>query len=232
MKKLSLFGIGLLTLALVACKSQDTPSADKQEPEGAALVSEGSQSSTTTQPSYNGDYYSIKGKYDEIPIVNKKFPVAASYAPGEDPVALEAFLNLKADMQAQGYAISDAYSGFRSYETQDQLYTNYVAAHGQAEADTFSARPGYSEHQTGLAFDLIDTDGQLLEEPQASAWLAKHAHEYGFIVRYQTAKESITGYQAETWHIRYIGEEAKDIYQSGLTLEEYFGIPGGDYESN
>ncbi|HEM3682865.1 TPA: M15 family metallopeptidase [Streptococcus suis] len=186
--------------------------------------------STETSASYNGSYYSVQGKYGEVIIANKKHPVSASYAPGENPQALGAFQNLIADMQAKGFAISNNYSGFRSYETQASLYQSYVNQDGQAAADTYSARPGYSEHQTGLAFDLIDSAGNLLEEPTASQWLADNAHHYGFIVRYLPGKENSTGYMAESWHVRYIGQEATDIYISGLTLEEYFGVPGGGYE--
>lgn len=149
----------------------------------------------------------------------------------EDPTALAAFQTLVADMQAQGFNVSNSYSGFRSYETQTGLYNSYVSRDGQAEADRYSARPGYSEHQTGLAFDLLDSNAQLLTEASAASWLASHAHEYGFIVRYLPGKEYSTGYMPEAWHVRYIGKEAKDIYNSGLTLEEYFGVAGGDYEN-
>lgn len=132
-------------------------------------------------------------------------------------------------MQKQGFPISQHYSGFRGYETQAELYQNYVARDGKSAADRYSARPGHSEHQTGLAFDLLDTKGMLLEEPGAVKWLADHAHHYGFIVRFLPHKEDITGYMPEGWHVRYMGDKAKKIYQSGLTLEEYYQIAGGDY---
>lgn len=133
-------------------------------------------------------------------------------------------------MQAAGYAVSDQYSGFRSYDTQLELYQNYVDRDGKEAADRYSARPGYSEHQSGLAFDLIDTEGNLLEEPGASQWLLDNAANYGFIVRFLKGKETSTGYMPESWHLRYIGQEAKDIADSGKSLEEYFGITGGDYQ--
>ena len=135
-------------------------------------------------------------------------------------------------MQELGYPISDSYSGYRSYDYQTKLYNNYVDREGQAAADTYSARPGYSEHQTGLAFDILDSHGNLLDGPEyqdAIHWLHTHAHEYGFIVRFQPGKEAITGYQAEAWHLRYVGDKATAIYQSGLSLEEYFGVNGGNY---
>lgn len=173
----------------------------------------------TSGPSY------VKG----IMIVNKKHPLPASYAPGEDPTAGAKIRQLIADMQSQGYSISSSYSGYRSYTYQDGLYWSYVNSYGQASADTFSARAGYSEHQTGLAFDLIHSNGSLVQTLPEVDWIANNAHLYGFIVRYPSGKEGITGYMAEPWHLRYIGDEATSIYQSGLTLEEYLGVPGGSY---
>ena len=179
--------------------------------------------------SNKGSYYSLQGKYDEIVVANKHYPMSKDYYPGENATAKAAFLKLIARMKEEGYAISDNYSGFRSYATQAQLYQSYVNQEGQAAADRYSARPGYSEHQTGLAFDVIGTDGQLVEDSSAAQWLLEHAPDYGFVVRYPRGKESITGYMHEEWHLRYIGKEAKDIAASGLTLEEYYGFDGGDY---
>ena len=179
--------------------------------------------------SNKGSYYSLQGKYDEIVVANKHYPMSKDYYLGENATAKAAFLKLIAQMKEEGYAISDNYSGFRSYATQAQLYQSYVNQEGQAAADRYSARPGYSEHQTGLAFDVIGTDGQLVEDSSAAQWLLEHAPDYGFVVRYPRGKESITGYMHEEWHLRYIGKEAKDIAASGLTLEEYYGFDGGDY---
>nr|WP_230937729.1 LD-carboxypeptidase LdcB/DacB [Streptococcus anginosus] len=181
---------------------------------------------------YNGSYYFIQGKYDEIVVANKKHPMAANYNPGENPTAKAAFLRLRNDMIAQGYNVGYAYSGFRSYDYQKVLYQNYVNKDGQAAADRYSARPGYSEHQTGLVFDLTDKAGNLLEDTAASNWLKNNAYRYGFVVRYQPGKEASTGYMPEAWHIRYIGKEADEVYHSGLSLEEYYGFEGGDYASS
>lgn len=167
-------------------------------------------------------------------IVNKKHALPANYNPGEHPIAKKAFLKLKSDMQQLGFAISDKYSGFRSYAYQKKLYERYVAADGKANAERYSARPGHSEHQLGLAFDFIDTTGHLLGDgiqDGASEWLAKNAHRYGFVVRYLKGKEHITGYMAETWHVRFIGNDAIDVYHSGLTLEEFYGVTGGGYNN-
>ena len=166
-------------------------------------------------------------------VVNKKHKLPADYNPGENPNAGEKVKELIQKMQELGFSISNQYSGFRSYEYQTQLYQNYVNKDGKEGADTYSARPGYSEHQTGLAFDILNGSGGLLgENPQdekAIEWLHSHAHEYGFIVRFQEGKEAITGYQAEAWHLRYVGDIAEQIYTSKLTLEEYFGVEGGNY---
>lgn len=223
------------TLCLASCGLFGFQDRSKQDPvkESAGSRSSIQKKSTQTEESnltYNGSYYSVEGKYGEVLVVNKRHPLDPSYAPGEDPTAYSAFQELLVAMRQEGFAISDAYSGYRSYDYQSGLYQNYVNRDGQKAADRYSARPGYSEHQTGLAFDLMDMSGALLEEPQASAWLAENAHYYGFIVRYLPDKEDITGYSPESWHIRYIGPEAEDIYESGLTLEEYFNIPGGDYQ--
>ena len=178
---------------------------------------------------YNGSYYYVQGKYNEIVIANKKHPLASNYNPGENPTAKEAFVRLRNDMIAQGYNVGYGYSGFRSYDYQRNLYQHYVNTDGQAAADRYSARPGYSEHQTGLVFDLTDKSGNLLEDTAASTWLKNNAHRYGFVFRYQPGKDSSTGYMPEDWHIRYIGQEAPVIYHSGLSLEEYYGFEGGNY---
>ena len=180
----------------------------------------------------NGSYYSVRGKYDDIIIVNKKHGLSKDYNPGENPTAKAAFVRLRDDMINQGLNVGRSYSGFRSYDYQKTLYDNYVSRDGQAAADRYSARPGYSEHQTGLVFDLTDKSGNLLEDSRASQWLKDNAHNYGFIVRFQAGKEASTGYMPEAWHIRYVGKEAKDIHDSGLSLEEYFGIEGGDYAAS
>ena len=188
-----------------------------------------SNSDSNTKVTNKGLYYSVQGKYDEILVVNKHYPLSKDYNPGENPTAKVAFLKLIAQMQKEGYAVSNNYSGFRSYATQAQLYQSYVNREGQAAADRYSARPGYSEHQTGLAFDVIGTNGHLVEDESAAQWLLDHAADYGFVVRYLKGKESVTGYMHEEWHLRYVGKEAKEIAASGLTLEEYYGFDGGDY---
>ena len=193
------------------------------------VVGESTTETTSNKVTSNGSYYSIKGKYDDIIIANKKYPLSPSYNPGEDATAKAAFVRLRNDMINQGFNVGHAYSGFRSYDTQKTLYQNYANRDGYAAADRYSARAGYSEHQTGLAYDLTDRSGNLLEDKTATDWLNNNAYKYGFVVRYQPGKESVTGYMPEAWHIRYIGKEAKEVYESGKSLEEYFGFDGGDY---
>ena len=200
--------------------------------ETKATVPQSTETQVTGKLTNNGSYYSVRGKYDDIIIVNKKHGLSKDYNPGENPTAKAAFVRLRDDMINQGLNVGRSYSGFRSYDYQKTLYDNYVSRDGQAAADRYSARPGYSEHQTGLVFDLTDKSGNLLEDSRASQWLKDNAHNYGFIVRFQAGKEASTGYMPEAWHIRYVGKEAKDIHDSGLSLEEYFGIEGGDYSAS
>lgn len=190
------------------------------------------QSTTTTSVQEKLVVKNGISRVGDIIIVNKKYGLPKDYNPGENAVAKSAFLKLKQAMQEKGFAVSDQYSGFRSYTYQSEIYNRYVNQDGQAQADRYSARPGHSEHQTGLAFDFIDTTGELLGDgiqDGSTQWLAENAHHYGFIVRYLKGKEHITGYMAETWHVRYVGDKAEAIYKSGLTLEEYLGVDGGDY---
>ena len=236
MKKRYLVLSGLLALTLAACSQEKPATSETQTSTEEKTVQEGTVGSKSQEASQKkaevvnkGDYYSVQGKYDEIVIANKHYPLSKDYNPGENPTAKAELLKLIAAMQEAGFPISDHYSGFRSYETQTQLYQDYGNKDGKAEADRYSARPGYSEHQTGLAFDLIGTDGDLVTEEKAAQWLLDHAADYGFVVRYLKGKEKETGYMAEEWHLRYVGKEAKEIAASGLSLEEYYGFEGGDY---
>ena len=236
MKKRYLVLSGFLALTLAACSQEKSATSDSKASSEQSTVQEGTVGSKSQDASQKkaevvdkGDHYSIQGKYDEIVVANKHYPMSKDYNPGENPTAKAELLKLIAAMQQAGFPISDNYSGFRSYETQTQLYQNYVDKDGKAEADRYSARPGYSEHQTGLAFDLIGTNGDLVTEEKAAQWLLDHAADYGFVVRYLKGKEKETGYMAEEWHLRYVGKEAKEISASGLSLEEYYGFEGGDY---
>lgn len=161
--------------------------------------------------------------------VNKKHPLPLHYISSEDPTALHQLKLFITEMQDQGLDIDGSYSGYRSIAHQKKLYQNYVKQDGKAAADRYSARPGYSEHHTGFAFDLKHRNKHLVTGVSESQYIKDNAHRYGFIVRYPEHKEHITGYMPEPWHLRYVGDLAQDIYSSRLTLEEYFNIPGGGY---
>lgn len=159
-----------------------------------------------------------------ILIANKTYPLPSTYNPGVDPAANAALQKMFAAAKTDGLHLF-VRSGFRNYATQKRLYNNYVARDGKAEADRYSARPGHSEHQTGLGFDINKADSSFEGTPEA-IWLSKNCHKYGFIIRYPQGKEHITGYIYEPWHVRYLGVDvATAVYNSGLCLEEYLGIP-------
>ena len=164
-----------------------------------------------------------------ILIVNKEYGLPDTYAPGENAEAREAFERMKTDAANEGIYLN-AFSTYRSYYTQERLYSNYVYTYGQAPTDTFSARPGFSEHQTGLAFDIGGLDRSLWAQvdfmyTEEAKWLKENCHKYGFILRYPEGKEWKTGYMYESWHFRYIGvEHSVNFANSDLTLEEYLGL--------
>lgn len=207
----------------------ETPSA-VQEPE-----------ITTTTPLYNDSHQDADGitVVSGILLVNKNHPLPADYAPdytgsngqstslqGDADAAAQAFL---AAANAQGNSMY-ILSGYRSYDVQATLFANYAAANGEDLANTFSARAGQSEHQTGLAFDVGDAAHSgynlqtSIDQFPGVQWMMQHCAEYGFILRYPEGKEDITGYQYEPWHFRYVGVDAATaIMASGLTLEEYLG---------
>ena len=160
---------------------------------------------------------------DGILIANKTYGLPASYAPGVNADAKAAFERMQTAAAMEMMTLTIV-SSYRSYETQQILYERYCNRDGQAAADRYSARPGHSEHQTGLAFDINNASSSFDDTPEAQ-WLAENCWRYGFIIRYPEGKEDVTGYQYESWHIRYLGEEkARAVYESGLTLEEYLGI--------
>ncbi|MEJ1089503.1 M15 family metallopeptidase [Microbacterium sp. Mu-80] len=153
----------------------------------------------------------------------------------EATAALEAMAAASRDAGAGVLGINN---GYRSYDVQTRTYGSHVRSKGQAGADAISARPGFSEHQSGLAFDLIacssrcGTHEDFGETPQGE-WVAENAWRHGFIVRYEQGETGTTGYLPEPWHIRYIGEELAAAYHHGgfHTLEEFFGLPPApDYE--
>lgn len=197
---------------------------------------------TTTNPAYNDSHQQADGTtvISGILLVNKQHPLPADYVPsytggaaqstslqGDADAAAKKFL---ADCNAQGNNMY-VLSGYRSYNTQANLFASYAAANGEERANTFSARAGQSEHQTGLAFDVGDAQHSgynlqtSMENLPGVKWMMQHCAEYGFILRYPKDKIDITGYQYEPWHFRYVGvDAATNIMASGMTLEEYLGV--------
>ena len=161
---------------------------------------------------------------DGIMVANKTYSVPSSYNPGKLTADCQAAFNEMQQSAAEDGCELYISSGFRSYSLQKNLYERYCARDGKAAADRYSARPGNSEHQTGYAIDL-NTITYSFANTAEGKWVAENCYKYGFILRYPEDKESVTGYRYEPWHIRYVGIAlATDIHNSGLCLEEYFGI--------
>lgn len=160
---------------------------------------------------------------DGLLIANKTYGLPESYGYGLTDETYQACNEMIYAAAADGISLWIE-SGFRSYETQSYTYQSFVWDRGTELADLCSARPGHSEHQSGMAIDFNTTSDAFAYTPEA-AWIAAHCAEYGFIIRYPQGKEHITGYKYEPWHVRYVGrEKAAAITASGLTVEEYYGI--------
>lgn len=184
-------------------------------------------------------------------VVNKRRPlVPVDYQPALTPVSIAqdgdelvrpevdaALAELSAAMLAEIGEGVHVFSSYRGFARQTQLYDGYVAQYGQARADTTSARPGHSEHQTGLAVDVVGTGGACrldtcFGDTAAGRWIAEHAWAHGFVVRYPQGADAVTGYAWEPWHLRYVGPEVSTaMHERGVeTLEQHFGLgPAPDY---
>ncbi len=232
--------------------SSSSNDADLQEEESTALTAsssdnssaggENSSSEKTIGVSSNG--YSIIEKdgvtyVGGVLIANKSYSLPQSFIPQDpdqpvnadrsstclDKTLMSAWRTMQRDASAQGLNIYIA-SGYRSYNYQVNVYNRYVSSDGKAAADTYSSRPGYSEHQTGLCFDLnsIEDSFQYTNEGK---WVNDNCYKYGFCIRFPKGKDQFTGYKYESWHLRYVGVDlATKLYNNGdwLSLEEYFGI--------
>ena len=177
----------------------------------------------------NGHHGVISGGVtyiDGVLIANKTYSLPSSYNPGG--LTSEMYSSLQrmfADAATVGISLWIK-SGFRSYTNQQGTYAGWVNRYGQATADTISARPGHSEHQSGLAADINSLD-QSFEYTPEGQWLNNNCYKYGFIIRYVKGKEHETGYAFEPWHVRYVGSDlAQKLYNGGnwITMESYFGI--------
>lgn len=156
-------------------------------------------------------------------IVNKKISLPKDYNPGLNKKMMKMYYKMERLAKCNNLKL-DIVSGFRDYDYQEKIYNEYVEKYGLKKASTFSAKPGHSEHQTGLALDILDDTDNFINTKEAK-WLDKNAHKFGFIIRYPKGKEKVTGYKYEPWHIRYVGKfNATRIWNRHITLEEYLKI--------
>ena len=210
-------------------ENKSTEAATDNASDGKEKTSKGFTIETRNGATYI-DGYLIANKTYALPSTfipeNPEVPVTEARGNTSlDKDLMTAFRKMQADATAKGLNIYIA-SGYRSYDYQVSLYNRYVANDGKAAADTYSSRPGNSEHQTGLCFDLnsIEDSFQYTNEGK---WINDNCYKYGFCIRFPKGKDAYTGYQYESWHLRYVGEElAEKLYNNGdwISLEEYFGI--------
>lgn len=200
---------------------------------------------TSAKPAQKG-LQTLAEPEDISVLVNKQYSLPENYKPNDliypkVPFIFEDKIEKRMMRKEAGKALENLFaaaekenrhlagvSAYRSHETQIAIFDNYVKKDGVKKARTYSALPGTSEHETGLSIDVTTQDGACAAQdcfgdtPEAK-WLADHAHQYGFIIRFPKGKEDITGYKYEPWHIRYVGKEiAKEIYEAEGTLEEYY----------
>lgn len=234
----------LITAGVLYFRRSDSPA---NEP---PAVTNNPPASTDQPQSFDKNMFALDQPGSPWWIVNKKRPLPTGYVPPDLIVpgvklrlaasaeqmhfsnsAAPELVEMFAAAQAEGVGLVFG-SGYRSEAYQRTLYNGYVAQDGQAAADRYSARPGTSEHQTGLAFDATASNGKchleacFADTPEGK-WIAANSYKYGFVIRYVQGKESVTGYEYEPWHLRYVGKElAAEMHRTGtLTLEEFFGLP-------
>ena len=184
----------------------------------------------TKQSNFLNKVNILVNKYIYLPkdyVPNNLAEISSSYAGSGKQLVYEAkekFEQMADSAKKEGLTIR-AISAYRSYQYQENLYNRYLQKDTREKVDTYSARPGHSEHQTGLVVDVDNTkvNFEEFESTLEFEWMKQHAHEFGFILRYPKGKENLTGYTYESWHYRYVGEAiAKYIYENKITLDEYY----------
>ena len=200
--------------------------------------------STTAKQAAAVDYMVLVNKENPLPenweenLLITKSTNSVGYEVQTETEAYEAYLELKKDLEADGVKI-DLDSAYRSVEAQQEIVKDFTEKYGEEYVKQYVAVPGYSEHHTGLALDLyLNIDGKdviynedLVQYPEVWKKIHEKLADHGFILRYLEGKESITGFNYEPWHIRYVKDKAvaKEIMDKGITLEEYLGkLPEGD----
>lgn len=200
-----------------------------------AIVNVGAQNawySNATTTNTNDRYSILVNKFKMLPSnfdsgTIKTFSL--TYAYGEvkaEEETYKAFIEMANSAKQDGYTLILT-SGYRTHEYQSSLYENMKSQRGEEYADKYAARPGSSEHETGLSLDILTYGGltDTFKDTETYKWLHTHAHEYGFIERYPEGKEYLTGYAAESWHYRYLGKElSKKVYDEGITYDEYYAF--------
>lgn len=251
--------IALIFIGVVASmynQHQSTGASPQHATSSGSNQAADTKPSSDKKPSFNKKQHSLTDPTSIWVIVNKKTPLnPQDYVPDDlvtpdlplrvpgnvsmqmRQVTADALTKLFAAAAADGAPMMVS-SGYRPYTYQVTLYNGYVKTQGQAVADTQSARPGYSEHQTGLAVDVepkdqtCDVDECFADTP-AGKWVAANAYKYGFVIRYPKGDDAITGYTYEPWHLRYVGVDlATEMHTEGVsTLERFFGLPDApDYQ--
>ncbi len=231
--------------ALDQSDTQNENQESGQDQEGKKGDENNDSSSGKLEKPEDGEVVTVEDPESTLVLVNKQFKLPDGYEPPDlmapdVPFYFEEDLEKRYMREEAAHALEELFSGaeeagldlvaasgYRSYERQEEIYQQNVDSMGQEEADKFSAKPGNSEHQTGLAMDVTSAEmafslEQSFKQTDEGTWLAENAHNYGFIIRYPEGKEDITGYSYEPWHIRYVGKKAaEEIYQRNTTLEEY-----------
>lgn len=249
MRKIFIYTL-LLAAALVlfaGCSNEKTTSPEnKSDSSNTPAASSNSSDDSNDAAKKDEAAQAITDPHNVAVMVNKQFSLPENYEPTDlvypnvrftfkekiekrkmRKEAAEALEKMFAGAEKDGVYLAGV-SAYRSHKTQTAVFNRYVKKDGEEKAKTYSAVPGHSEHETGLAIDVSGSDGRCAAEDcfagtKEAEWLAKHALEYGFIIRYPEGKESITGYKYEPWHIRYVGTDiAKNIAERNITLEEYF----------
>jgi zinc D-Ala-D-Ala carboxypeptidase len=232
----------IAVVAVVALRGSPatTPSASKTTSSTTTAAPPSPTPTPTPTPTFDKTQFSNTDPNSDWVIVNKQNPLnPKNYAPplaalnlpgykGEmRPEAAAALQQMFADYHAQSGGQLSVVSPYRSYPSQVSVYNGWVSRLGQAQADRQSARPGFSEHQTGLAVDIDTATDEGFGATPAGTWLAQNSWKYGFIVRYQQGQEAITGYEYEPWHFRYVGIPlATELQKEGFpSLETFFGYP-------
>lgn len=244
-KKLWIFIVILIVAAgffgFIKSRHASAPDSNSNTPTSSQTEKSGS---TKPAASFDKKQYSLTDPASLWVITNKKHPLnPKTYAPNDltavgggqymRAAAATALGRMIADAKTAGYTLTPA-SGYRSYNTQVGVYNNEVKSYGKSVADSESARPGYSEHQTGWAMDLSSGGCNISDcfgSTPGGKWATANAYKYGFLLRYPADKVDVTGYRHETWHFRYIGVSlATELHKQGVkTLEEFFNVSGGDY---